>query len=214
MQPFIELLAWSVLLAFFTALLYRLLTKPSKMKEVRQRIADLKTRANQAQKAGDIKESTRLTTEMLKANQETFRLNMKPMMVSMLLFIFILGWLASQYGPVKAYFPGGEGNFTYRGVTTFFNASHTGAGNDSVVASMILDGNRVSVGPGGKFTYAHTLWATGFGTDDGGGYMAIEPIISAPLSIPFIGETFNWFWWYFIVVIAGNFIFRKLLGVE
>jgi uncharacterized membrane protein (DUF106 family) len=139
MQPFIELLVWSVLLAFITALLYRLLTKPGEMRRIRQEMNDLKGRASKAQKAGDAKEATRLTSEMLKGNQAVFRMNMKPMMVSMLLFIFILGWLAARFATLS---------------------------------------------------------------------------MSAPFYIPFIGSSFNWFWWYFVVVIAGNFIFRKLLGVE
>jgi len=139
MQPFIELLVWSVLLAFVTALLYRVLTKPAEMRRVKQEMNDLKERANKATKSGDTKEATRLTTEMLKGNQAVFKMNMKPMMASMLLFIFVLGWLAARFADMS---------------------------------------------------------------------------ISAPFSIPFIGDSLNWFWWYFIVVIAGNFIFRKLLGVE
>jgi uncharacterized membrane protein (DUF106 family) len=35
-------------------------------------------------------------------------------------------------------------------------------------------------------------------------------------AFPFVELTssYNWFWWYLIVVIVGNFVFRKLLGVE
>ncbi|MBM3304229.1 MAG: DUF106 domain-containing protein [Candidatus Aenigmarchaeota archaeon] len=139
MEPFIELLIWSVLLAFATAVLYRLLTKPAEMRRLKQDMNDLKDRANKATKSGDTKEATRLTTEMLKSNQAVFRMNMKPMMASMLLFIFVLGALAARFADMS---------------------------------------------------------------------------IAAPFTIPFIGDSFNWFWWYFIVVIAGNFIFRKLLGVE
>ena len=139
MQPFIELLLWSTLLALITALLYRLLTKPSEMRRIKAEMNDLKERSGKAQKAGDAKEASRLMSEMMKANSAVFRMNMKPMMASMLLFILVLGWLAARFELMS---------------------------------------------------------------------------IAVPFYIPFIGSSFNWFWWYFIVVLAGNFIFRKLLGVE
>lgn len=41
-----------------------------------------------------------------------------------------------------------------------------------------------------------------------------ELAISTPFVIPFIGNSLNWFWWYLIIVIPANLVFRKALGVE
>ena len=41
-----------------------------------------------------------------------------------------------------------------------------------------------------------------------------ELAIPAPFAIPFIGNSLNWFWWYLIIVIPANLVFRKALGVE
>ncbi len=128
-----------MLLAFLTALIYRVLTKPSEMQRVKKDMNELRDKVSKAQKAGDTKEASRLMTETLKANQAVFRMNMKPMMASMLLFLLAVGWLAARFEAMS---------------------------------------------------------------------------IAAPFYIPFIGASFNWFWWYLIVVLAGNFVFRKLLGVE
>jgi uncharacterized membrane protein (DUF106 family) len=37
--------------------------------------------------------------------------------------------------------------------------------------------------------------------------------IASPISIPFIGNELNWFWWYVIIVLPFSTIFRKLLDV-
>jgi uncharacterized membrane protein (DUF106 family) len=37
--------------------------------------------------------------------------------------------------------------------------------------------------------------------------------IASPISIPFIGNGLNWFWWYVIIVLPFSTIFRKLLDV-
>lgn len=41
-----------------------------------------------------------------------------------------------------------------------------------------------------------------------------ELAIPSPIDIPFIGNILGWFHWYFIIVLPGSFIFRKLLDVE
>lgn len=45
-----------------------------------------------------------------------------------------------------------------------------------------------------------------------GAYYA-DLAVSVPVNLPYLGNTLNWFWWYFIVIFATNFLFRKLLDV-
>jgi len=148
MTPVIELFLWSLLLAFITALLYRVLTKPNEMRRIKKEMAELKERSGRASKSGDTKQATQLMSEMMKLNQAMFRMNMKPMMASMILFFLILGWLAARFATLAVPLP------------------------------------------------------------------FMLPIVTG--AFPFIELTmqYDWFWWYLIVVVAGNFIFRKLLGVD
>jgi len=37
--------------------------------------------------------------------------------------------------------------------------------------------------------------------------------VAVPLNLPFLGNSLNWFWWYFLIVFATNFMFRKLFDV-
>jgi len=38
-------------------------------------------------------------------------------------------------------------------------------------------------------------------------------VIAVPVNLPFLGNSLGWFWWYFLIVFATNFMFRKLLDV-
>jgi len=58
MTPVIELFLWSLLLAFITALLYRVLTKPNEMRRIKKEMAELKERSGRASKSGDTKQAT------------------------------------------------------------------------------------------------------------------------------------------------------------
>jgi uncharacterized membrane protein (DUF106 family) len=40
-----------------------------------------------------------------------------------------------------------------------------------------------------------------------------ELAIAVPINLPFLGNSLNWFWWYFLIVFATNFMFRKLFDV-
>jgi len=39
------------------------------------------------------------------------------------------------------------------------------------------------------------------------------PVVSLPVSLPFLGNEIDWLWWYLIISIPLNTIFRKLLDV-
>ncbi len=40
-----------------------------------------------------------------------------------------------------------------------------------------------------------------------------ELIVAVPINLPFLGNSLNWFWWYFIIIFGTNFLFRKLFDV-
>jgi uncharacterized membrane protein (DUF106 family) len=46
------------------------------------------------------------------------------------------------------------------------------------------------------------------------GVYYLDLIVMSPVSIPFIGNNLNWFYWYLLIVLPGSFLFRKLLAVE
>jgi len=141
LMAFEEILIISVILAFITALLYRLLINQGEMRKLKGEMKFYQDKIKGAQKGGDREAVSKLSSDMLKLSSRQFRMTMKPLMVTGLVFLLIIGWIAAQYG---------------------------------------------------------------------------EAVIAAPFAIPFlvVDSQFTWFWWYVIIVLAANIMFRKLLGVD
>lgn len=141
LMAFEEILIISVILAFITALSYRLLIKQGELRKLKDEMKFYQDKIKEAQKSGDREAVSKLSSNMLKLSSRQFRMSMKPLMVSGLIFLLIIGWIAARYG---------------------------------------------------------------------------EAIIAAPFVIPFlvVDSHFTWFWWYVIIVMAANIMFRKLLGVD
>jgi uncharacterized membrane protein (DUF106 family) len=141
LMAFEEILIISVILAFITALLYRLLINQGELRKLKGEMKFYQDKIKGAQKGGDREAVSKLSSDMLKLSSRQFRMTMKPLMVTGLVFLLIIGWIAAQYG---------------------------------------------------------------------------EAVIAAPFAIPFlvVDSQFTWFWWYVIIVLAANIMFRKLLGVD
>lgn len=95
--PFQDVLIFSLLLSFALAVIYRLLTKPAEIRRIKEDMKFLREKVNKAQRAGNTDEVKKFSSDMMKASQEQFKASMKPMMASMILFFFFLGWLNTAY---------------------------------------------------------------------------------------------------------------------
>ena len=97
MLPFQEILIVSSLVAFITALLYRLLINQGDIRRLKEEMKFYQDKIKNAQKSGDTGAVSKLTSEMLKLSSRQFRMSMKPLMVSGLVFILVIGWIGAQY---------------------------------------------------------------------------------------------------------------------
>lgn len=139
--PFEEILIVSVILAFITALIYKVLINQGDMRRLKEEMKFYQDKIKSAQKGSDKEAVSKLSSEMLKLSSRQFRMSMKPLMVSGLMFVLVIGWIGAQYA---------------------------------------------------------------------------EAVIAAPFAIPFVvvDSQLTWFWWYLIIILAANIMFRKLLGVD
>jgi len=97
-MAFEEILIISVILAFITALLYRLLINQGEMRKLKGEMKFYQDKIKGAQKDGDREAVSKLSSDMLKLSSRQFRMTMKPLMVTGLVFLLIIGWIAAQYG--------------------------------------------------------------------------------------------------------------------
>ena len=82
MSAFIEITLISLALAFVLSLLYRFLTKPGEMRRIKKEMKFYQDKSKEAQKAGDTAKANEYMKDMMKASQQQFKQNMKPMMAS------------------------------------------------------------------------------------------------------------------------------------
>ncbi len=134
-----EVLIISLVLSLIMVLLTKILTNQEEIKKAKREMKFYQDKIKKAQKSGDKDAVSKLSNDMLKASSKQMKQSMKPMFVSLIIFVIALGWLAGAYG---------------------------------------------------------------------------ELLIGMPITLPFLGNQLNWFWWYLIIVLPTSFIFRKMLGVE
>jgi uncharacterized membrane protein (DUF106 family) len=230
MTPFLSITLISIALSLLIAVIYRLLTKPGAIRKSKEDMKFYKAKMAEAQKAGDRQKSNEYASEMLRSSQLQFRHTMKPMMVTMLVFFLLLGWLNSTYGGITADLgKNPNATFSYAGVTHKIQYYKV-EGNGSVTMRAGIDlnddgmfSNDEIFDQGAVFTYKETFWRVGpvvegffiFGGAPKENTVHFEMLIAkAPFAIPLIGSYLSWFWWYVLLSIPATMLFRKMLGVE
>ncbi|OGI11954.1 hypothetical protein A3K64_00585 [Candidatus Micrarchaeota archaeon RBG_16_36_9] len=139
LSPGIEELLLSAIVIFLITLIYRFLVNQKEMREIKEKQKEYQSKMKDLQK-NNPEESKRAMAEMLALSNKQLRMSMKPMFISLIIFVAI----------VIPILPG------------------------------LFPGN----------------------------------VVNLPFSLPYFGQSLEWFWWYVIVSFPLNSIFRKFLGVE
>jgi uncharacterized membrane protein (DUF106 family) len=105
MSGVVEVLLWTLGLSLLLAIIYRVLTKPDEARRLKQNMKEVQARLKKAQKSGDMDSVNALTSEMLKGSQKQFSMNMKPMIVSMIMFLVFLNVIGAQYEELAVLLP-------------------------------------------------------------------------------------------------------------
>jgi len=99
-MPFQELFIWSIVISIIYALLYRFLSKPKEMREIKEKMKENKEKLKRAQKEGRKEETSQLYSESMSLTKKQFEMTKKPMFASFaLFFIVVLGFLSPVFGP-------------------------------------------------------------------------------------------------------------------
>ena len=101
----IVILLVAAVISLVSALLNRLLIKQSDLKQLKNEIKFQKERSDKARKEGNTAAQAEASKEMMKLSGKQMRMSMKPLMVSMLFVVFILGWLSVGYSEAMISLP-------------------------------------------------------------------------------------------------------------
>ena len=214
----------SVGLSLFITIVYRVLTNPDEVRKMKDDMKFYKEKMNDAKKSGDKAKMNEYANEMLKASQGQFKMSMKPMMVTMLVFMVLLGWINTNFGGVIADFGDEDAFFIYGDVEHLLtyegNAEDFVTGVDFNDDKMFTDDEMFQKGD--IFEYKETFWRP-IAKSEGFYFLATEQddsvhfemlIAKLPFTLPFIGNYVTWFWWYMFISLPATFVLRKVMGVE
>lgn len=105
MTPFVELTILSLALSFIVVIISRLLTNPEEIRKIKGELEFYKAKLKKAQKSGDKGKVNQLTNDMLKTSQRQLKCSMKPLIVTMIVFIIAFSWLGAQYADLSVNLP-------------------------------------------------------------------------------------------------------------
>lgn len=98
-----ELLLVSAVL-FMSSLIYKFMIKREDMREVKSKMKEKQDRIKELQKTNP-KEATQVLNEMMKLQHKQMKMTMKPMMVSLLIFLLVLPVLPNLFPGTVANLP-------------------------------------------------------------------------------------------------------------
>ncbi|NIO23019.1 MAG: DUF106 domain-containing protein [Candidatus Aenigmarchaeota archaeon] len=207
--PHQDIFIWAMVLSLIITVMYRIFTKPGEIRKIKEEMKFYREKANEAQKRKDTKKSQEYLSEMMKASQKQFKMNMKPMFVSMIVVIFLLGFVHQTYSGVVV-----ETNENGIGYFSFMDFNHT-LKYESESVAIDTNGNgdfsdEESYSSGEVANIGNIDWHVFPEEDKTSMYL----LIRMPFPLPFFGYHLNWLMWYIICTLPATWIFRKLLGVE
>jgi len=89
--------AISIGLMIMSALVRRATTDREKVKEIRERMKEIQKTIKNASKSGNTKKMQKAQEEMMKLTMENMKQSFRPMIITIIPFILIFGWLKNHY---------------------------------------------------------------------------------------------------------------------
>jgi len=208
--PHQDIFIWAIFLSLIITVIYRVFTKPEEIRKIKEEMKFYREKANEAQKRKDTKKSQEYLSEMMKASQKQFKSNMKPMFISMLVVIFLLGFIHQSYSGIVV-----ETNDNGIGYFAFMNFNYSlRIENERVTIDVNDNGdfsNEESYSEGGIAYIENIHWQVSPENEE---RTSMYLLIKLPFPLPFAGYYLNWLMWYILCTLPATWIFRKFLGVE
>lgn len=105
MEPVIEILLWCIGLSSLMIIITKILTDQKEIKMIKNEMQFFKEKMNNAKKSGDAAKAEQFMGDMLKSSNKQLKHTMKPLFVSMLVFITAFQFLGAQYADVIVTLP-------------------------------------------------------------------------------------------------------------
>lgn len=215
--PYIALAFFSAMLAGVFSLIYWRLLDIEKADKIKDKLSDHQEKMKEARKEDKTDEASEHMQKTMQLNQRLMKLNIKPMIATMVFVALIFPWLGSTYSPGIELTETGdnfyEGEFQYAG-----NNAPVTVDNSSEELEITIDGEDVEIND--RIEKFGITWEvrrfgdkTGFFSGEGTVLGLSAEFIQLPFSLPYIGPALNWLGFYILIAMPLTFTFRKALGV-
>lgn len=105
MSAVIEVLIWSIGLSALMIILTKILTDQKEIKKIRNEMNFFKEKMDKAKKSGDMAKAEQFMNDMLKSSNKQLKHTMKPLFVSLIIFITAFQFLGAAYGELVVALP-------------------------------------------------------------------------------------------------------------
>jgi len=195
------ILLYAVVILFVINIFYRVLIDQNKVVELKERVKDYQKEMKQHR--DDSARTKEIMSKMMEVQKDMSKMTMKPLLVSFVIILIFMPFLAGFYSDHTISLADGTGILEL---------------DDSYTVQKMDDGLLISNGD--TFT-CETLpcnkviegkyWKI-FSNDDKVVFM--RTVVLTPIPIPFVGDELTWIWWYIMLSIPLSIIIKKLLGVR
>lgn len=199
----------SLLVSFVFSLINRLMINPEDMKHIKEKVKQLQQLTKEARSEGKDKKVKELFEKNMEYSNRMMKLQMKPLLVSMLFVLFILPWLGANYGDVQI--PLKDNAATHQTKFETVQLSVNPEGKTILFASPLV----AQVQDGGKVTFRGRDWPVDYVPEKN--KVVLENIkFTMPVGIPLLASDgiIGWLGMYILISISSTILFRKLLGVD
>ncbi len=218
--PYASLAFFSAVLAGIFSMVHWRLLDVEKADEIKDKLNEHQDKMKEARKGGESEKASDHMSETMKLNQELMKLNMKPMVGTMVFVALIFPWLGATYAPTVDM--NKTGNSTFAGELEYAGKTQRLAVDNTTGTSVVqLDGQESR-----EKEVINALgieWQVANFKDKGGGFFAPDgegkvlklnaEFIKLPFSLPFIGGALNWLGFYILIAMPLTYGIRKVLGI-
>ncbi|MFB6190178.1 MAG: EMC3/TMCO1 family protein [Candidatus Nanohaloarchaea archaeon] len=216
--PYAALGFFSAVLAGLFSLIYWALLDIERADEIKDKLSRHQEKMKEARSNDNGDKASEHMQKTMELNQRLMKLNIKPMIATMVFVALIFPWLGATFSPtVKMNQTDGKykGELEYAGQTASIVVD-----NSTSPATVSAGDSTAQIGE--ELQALGMTWEIKYFGEKKGGMLSSgrgtvlklsAKFVQLPFSIPFAGDALNWLGFYIIIAMPLTYIFRKILGV-
>lgn len=200
-SPAADVFIFSFFVILTINIFYKILINQKEAKQARDRIKEINQQVKEEQKKGNTEKVNKLIGELMQENSRIMKMSLKPMLVSLVIVLLALPWIADIYGDKSVMLQDGKGVLEVNDAT--YDLQKTGSGLEiSGVGNVEM--------PAKGLKFAEGTWNVEMNGDS---VKFLRIVAYLPIPLPFVGNDLGWLGWYFLSAILFMLLTRKALKI-